>query len=696
LFANRRLIIYIAAMSMSNPGLGIRFAFGLTIIATVVGAFFPESRLWAINQLGYLPHWAIAVFPIGIAALGLSAASFFNRHGGLITTRMFPAVVSGFVVFAVAAFVLMHTRTHFLGDGYTSISLLASDNPLIKWRNFGGEIVPYWLAQVIGNGTEAAVEQAYQFVSYGAGVLFIIMAAWSARRLYSGPVDALLFVLVLCTGGHMLLFFGYVENYALFVVSVGAYCLVGLRIADGQVSRCWLLPAQAMCLFFHVFGVLLIPATVFVLIADTKPGRRWARLTRSIRAGSLAGAALVVLILAVAAYRASYGFRFALVPPLPGKFAIENYWLFSAAHLLDFGNLLIIMWPGLLVALTAMALKDGRTVSSRRTHFLLLVTSLTLGAVFLIDPKIGMPRDWDLFSFAGLPLGMLLFDRLSASNTTIRRTATVLVVAAGFLLLVIRVVVLATPEAALRQNHAYAYLDPVKNHNSWPILIAYYEKAGDPVSARTSHQERTELLPEETWMTAARQAMKDGDHHSALRLSLRAAPRYHGVGSFHANYGSALLNLGRADEAYEELRIAQALNPYNPIVLANLGIIYLNRGDAETAERYWRQTLDREPNSRLATYGLTAISSRNGNLATLPDLLERGATIENMRLDFYEMIAGAALRGKDYALAARALGLGRKRGLSDAEVKNLLTANPALAPYLRTELGKESPSTPTL
>ena len=32
-----------------------------------------------------------------------------------------------------------------------------------------------------------------------------------------------------------------------------------------------------------------------------------------------------------------------------------------------------------------------------------------LGAVFVLDPKLGMPRDWDLFSFAGVPFVVLCY-----------------------------------------------------------------------------------------------------------------------------------------------------------------------------------------------------------------------------------------------------------------------------------------------
>lgn len=663
-------------------------AFGLSVLLLILCSFFPDSRLWALNRLGYLSTFHLVAYPLIAIGFALGLIGLTRTAGAAISGRAYGGLVAGFGGAALAAFVLARSRMHFLGDGFLQLSLLAAEHPVIKLRNFGGEMVPYVLSHLLGSG-EAAVLLAYQLVSYAAGMVFIAMSALAARRLYASRLDALLFVLALCTGGYAVLFFGYVENYALFVLLVGAYCLIGMFVADGALARSWLLVTQAACLVFHVFGILLLPVTLYLLLDDSSVGRRFRKLSPMARWSLIVFGVVASGIALIASYHTGYMLRFTMVPLTDGPYAVDDYWLFSGAHLLDFANLLFLLCPGLLVGLSVLMPAGGRTPKrTRRSRFLMVVSLVALGAVFLIDPKLGMPRDWDLFSFAGIPLVLLVADSLLVRATAGHRSAVALMVASALLLLAIRVSVLATPSAALRQIHAYLYLDPVKNHNVWPVLAKYYESNGDSEAARESEQEREKLLPEETWLRAAREAGRKGDHQRALRLTLRAAPRYRGMETFHANYGSALLNLGRADEAFEELRIAQTLNPYSAIVLANLGMIYLNRGEPDKAESYWRTVLEREPYSGLAVYGLTAINSRRNDLAALPDLLDRGSKVSQMRADFFEMIAAAALRGRDYPLAGRALEAGRTHGVSEATIDTLRTRHPSLGPYLEAKAGR--------
>jgi len=52
-----------------------------------------------------------------------------------------------------------------------------------------------------------------------------------------------------------------------------------------------------------------------------------------------------------------------------------------------------------------------------------LVALLTFGTAFVFDPKIGMARDWDLYAFTGLPLGLLLPDKLLTTSLGRGRSA---------------------------------------------------------------------------------------------------------------------------------------------------------------------------------------------------------------------------------------------------------------------------------
>ncbi|RKX25477.1 MAG: hypothetical protein DRP47_09750, partial [Candidatus Zixiibacteriota bacterium] len=58
--------------------------------------------------------------------------------------RKFLLVSLSLVVLSGLLFYFFRARTHFLGDGYTILSLLAADNPLVKGRELGAAYAHIW------------------------------------------------------------------------------------------------------------------------------------------------------------------------------------------------------------------------------------------------------------------------------------------------------------------------------------------------------------------------------------------------------------------------------------------------------------------------------------------------------------------------------------------------------------------------
>jgi tetratricopeptide (TPR) repeat protein len=57
-------------------------------------------------------------------------------------------------------------------------------------------------------------------------------------------------------------------------------------------------------------------------------------------------------------------------------------------------------------------------------------------------------------------------------------------------------------------------------------------------------------------------------------------------------YGNYLLKAGKADEATEQLRIAVDLEPENPTINYNLGLLYLKQKDYEQAKTYAKKAYE--------------------------------------------------------------------------------------------------------
>jgi Tfp pilus assembly protein PilF len=85
------------------------------------------------------------------------------------------------------------------------------------------------------------------------------------------------------------------------------------------------------------------------------------------------------------------------------------------------------------------------------------------------------------------------------------------------------------------------------------------------------------------------------------RQALRLNPAY---ASAHSMYMWFLIAMRRFDEALEQIRIAQTLEPGSMVVNTTLGLPFYYAGDYERAARQFRRALEIEPGLRLANYYL--------------------------------------------------------------------------------------------
>ncbi len=75
----------------------------------------------------------------------------------------------------------------------------------------------------------------------------------------------------------------------------------------------------------------------------------------------------------------------------------------------------------------------------------------------------------------------------------------------------------------------------------------------------------------------------------------------------------ALLRLGRIDESEQYLRKAHNLNPHLPDTLVDLGHLHLQRGEANTASRFFNKALEFDPGNPEAADGKVKVKILLGN-----------------------------------------------------------------------------------
>jgi len=568
----------------------IHTAYALTIAAFYAASFFPEARLWGINWFGFF-GWPgpVILLVLGlllfylVSLVRLSAESSQKRNS-------YPLTAVAVVLFFAVCFHLFRGRTHFLGDGYQILDWLAYGWSHNKPWAAGVHEVQYWIYLAVKGLSEHSALLAAQLYSYISGLIFIAASAIVAGRLFERTFDRMILLLGLCSGGHMLLYFGYVENYPLFVSVVGVFSLMGLLVARGRLSRAWLLIPLAVAVALHIFGVVLIPAALYLTLRETSIGRKIAALLPAVR---WSGAAVVVAV-AIAAfvyvYTNSFFFRFTIVPFVDGPLVVESYTMFSTAHLLDFGNLLWQHAPPLLLFIVAWFTLPARALLARPDYrFLILLLAASLAMAFVFQPGLGMPRDWDLFSFPAVPLTLLGFYIILDNRNRLAGYAAIstLALGLGFLLLAPRVAVQIIPEKGIAAFERMASLDEIRNRKGRSILIDYLEKRGDTVRAEQLSERCAVWYPQEHWYEEGRILTERGDREAAVER-LRDAVNFDPTHGFAwAGLGLYHYNRGQYDSALTCWQIATAVTPFNSDHVRQLGMGYAAVGDTARAESCW-------------------------------------------------------------------------------------------------------------
>ena len=618
-----------------------RFAVGLycfMLALYLLAAFFPESRVWGLNIWAYFPVWVpLVLLVIGLIALELTARLKFTDPDRQ-EVKPGPAAIS-YGVFSVAitvilglAFYLLRARTFFFGDGYQELVRLATDNFIVKPSSPGTVIVVRWLKSAVGGDSTAAVLFSYQAVAVFSGLCFTVAVALVSRRLFVRNTDRILFLSGLVSGGYMLLFFGCVENYALFATTVGVFTLLGLLVAQRRLAAWWLIPVVALSVCWHVFGVVLIPAAVYLLVVNTKLGRSIARIQWKTKALLLLLAGLPAALVFFYFLNRSLYFRFAMVPLVAHRFTPEGYTLFSLAHMVDFVNLLLLMVPGLLVLLVMLPVLPLKHMSERLDYRYLTILALSaLGAAFVVDPKLGMARDWDLLSFCGIPMVTFMYFAVLDGGRRVRhgRLICVLAIVLGFVVLFPRALWLTDDGVSVAHFEDYLRQDRLRNRNSWIHLVNFHKERGDTVRAEDAFRRWKTGFPEELMIARANELYyKEKDLPGTMELLRRIIdinPTYADAYDF---LGFCHIHLNQLDTAVVLLRLAVGLMPYRATTLTSLGTAFMRRGDYAEAEDAYLEAVALDPASLQAVYSLAHLYRTTGRMNEYREYLEKAGAVD--------------------------------------------------------------------
>ena len=201
-------------------------AYLLMLVLYFVISFIPDNRLWGFNWWGYFPIWV----PIVLLGTGLCLPiilySLFHVYDKTKAddktenVKIYYYFSSVIIIIVALSFYFFRVKTHFLGDGYQLLSRLTEGSIKLKFWDIGTSLATEVIYSQLSRDNSERALIAFQISSILAGIIFLIEIFYISLKLFESNTNRILFSCGIISGGYILLFFGYVENYSLFVSSV--------------------------------------------------------------------------------------------------------------------------------------------------------------------------------------------------------------------------------------------------------------------------------------------------------------------------------------------------------------------------------------------------------------------------------------------------------------------------------------------
>jgi len=398
----------VSAMNLAAAAMLLLLTVGRLIVGT-----FPIGRGWGFDQARYFSFAEIFSYFLCLLFLWLLWAAspgrrpFYPEKNRLLSNpRLLQA--AGILLF-VASIIVFADSTNLLGDGLLRAAEITRQPTLFTMKLHAAEPLNF----LIHNFAFKAVFErfgfepafTYRFFSWLAGMLFLVGLFLLSRYFTTQGIPRSVTIPYMFGWGGILFFFGYVESYPLAAAAlVFLFSAVWRYIETGRGN--WsIIPLFLLAFFLHnITAVVLVPLTL--LIVRDLQIRLPARL-----------ALVLILWLAVAVWgKFAYPAMAEGTLILPLSASEKSYFLLSTAHLFDILNELLLVSPffPLLLIMPSNRIDGGAPVEFRR--FTGLTALFSLACLFFIDPKLGMPRDWDLFCLPLLTLHLYLLLRIDLSK----------------------------------------------------------------------------------------------------------------------------------------------------------------------------------------------------------------------------------------------------------------------------------------
>ncbi|WP_299441838.1 hypothetical protein [uncultured Aquimarina sp.] len=330
------------------------------------------------------------------------------------------------VVFLVSALVFAMVKD-FYGDAYKFNKFLPKIPPVIP-KGTNEKFFTYSLTPWAGEGTILAVitYMAYYFqITYKTaflifdavfGGLFVFTWLHFIHSFIKTNTWKIILALAGITAPFMLAFFGHIEIYApVFFINLLWIYLALLYIKTEKKYLLWTLPIVLLIgLKLHSIAVLCIPGLLLLFwkrYKGTYPN--WKQVSYFIIAPIFVIGAIMYFFVFEdhiddrSLQRNAMAFEHIFLPLFSPEAPLDQYNLLSFNHFFDFLSVILLWSPIALLLIALFLILKRKEIDWNTPKIILsgLCLLLFVAFFFVVNPLLGLPIDWDLFS---LPAPFLL------------------------------------------------------------------------------------------------------------------------------------------------------------------------------------------------------------------------------------------------------------------------------------------------
>jgi hypothetical protein len=405
---------------------------GFFIGLVLLGAFFPVD-FWGVHHLRFLDlPQKVTIFLIAFAAILIpNVLDRYQKPRKIGGATNWLRQLLPYLGAALFAFFIIENPVAYdpYGDAVNfekNLSKIARMDPTVMSTLLGfsldawsGQKTMEALVSLISNYNQITIGETFKLIDLVCGVGFAFFWIYFLTQQLNNLFLILSVSIIGLTAPFMLSFFGRFEIYPPALLFLLMWGLVLLKYLKGKKIT-WLsllIVLNILCIKAHPMAVLLLPSTIFLIATRISPQVQsklnWYNALRYVFIPiTVAGSVLYFLVFGDhiddrSLQQDTMQYDHLFLPLFSPDTPLDRYNLLSFNHIWDFLNLMFLWSPAaIFIILTGILLGKAKDTFTR-PGFILIAAPFILFSVllFVINPVLSMPMDWDLYS---LPAPFLL------------------------------------------------------------------------------------------------------------------------------------------------------------------------------------------------------------------------------------------------------------------------------------------------